>query len=104
MWPFKKKDMKKYRILEKRYSDGGVGFFPQCGDWWHGWRHYTIAPSRRGYDEPRSWLSYNTYEEAEKWLKREIAISREIAEGKRPKPSFPHVFAVKVIPHPVEED
>ena len=30
---------KKYRILEKRYSDGSVWYFPQIGDWWHGWRY-----------------------------------------------------------------
>jgi hypothetical protein len=94
---------KKYRILEKRYSDGGVGFFPQRGDWWHGWRYFADNSSRRGWDEPNSWLSYDTYEEAEQWLRREMAASREIAEGKRPKPSFPHVFAIKSIPHPVEE-
>jgi len=94
---------KKYRILEKRYSDGGVGFFPQCGDWWHGWRYFADNSSRRGWDEPRSWISYDTYEEAEKWLRREMAITKEIAEGKRPGPSFPPVFAVKTITHLIKE-
>ena len=30
----------KYRVLESRYSDGSVRFFPQNHDWWHGWRFY----------------------------------------------------------------
>lgn len=94
---------KKYRILEKRYSNGDVGFFPQSGDWWHGWRYFTVPSSRRGCDEPSSWLSYDTYEEAEKWLKREMTAYRAIADGKRPKPSFPFVFVTKSIPHPIEE-
>ena len=94
---------KKYRVLEKRYSDGGVGFFPQRGDWWHGWRYFADNSSRRGSDEPRSWLSYDTYEEAEKWLRREMAADKAIAAGERPRPSFPPVFAIKSIPHPVEE-
>lgn len=94
---------KKYRILEKRYSNGDVRFFPQCGDWWRGWRYFANNSSCRGWDEPRSWLSYGTYKEAENWLRREMAASREIAEGKRPEPSFPPVFAIKTIPHPVEE-
>lgn len=37
-------------------------------------------------------------------LKREMAAGREIAERKRPRPSFPHVFATESIPHPVEEE
>lgn len=94
----------KYRVLEKRYSNGGVRFFPQCGDWWHGWRYFADNSSRMGWDEPCSWMSYDTYEKAEKWLKLEMAARREIAEGNRPKPSFPAVFATKVIQHPVEEE
>jgi len=94
---------KKYRVLEKRYSDGNVRFFPQSGDWWHGWRYFADNSSRWGWDEPNSWISYDTHEKAEKWLKREMAARREIADGKRPKPSFPSVFATKVIPHPVGE-
>lgn len=95
---------KKYRILEKRYSNGDVGFFPQRGDWWHGWRYFADNSSRRGWDEPKSWLSFDTYEDAERWLKREMAASKEIAERKRPKPSFPNVFATEVILHPVKEE
>ena len=94
---------KKYRILEKRYSDGNVGFFPQRGDWWHGWMYFADNSSCRGCDEPGSWISYDTYEEAEKWLRREMAADKEIAEGKRPAPSFPPVFVTEAIPHPVEE-
>lgn len=95
---------KKFRILEKRYSDGGVGFFPQSGDWWHGWRYFADNSSCRAWDEPHLWLSYDTYEEAEKWIRREMAAAREIAEGKRSRPSFPHVFATESIPHPIEEE
>lgn len=95
---------KKYRILEKRYSDGSVGFFPQRGDWWNGWRYYADSSSRRGCDEPRSWLSYDTYEDAEKMIRREMAADRAIAAGERPKPSRTPVFVTGVIPHPVVED
>ena len=95
---------KKFRILEKRYSDGRVGFFPQSGDWWHGWRYFADNSSCRAWDEPHLWVSYDTYEEAEKWIRREMAAAREIAEGKRPRPSFPHVFATDTIPHPIEEE
>lgn len=95
---------KKFRVLERRYSDGSVGFFPQVGDWWHGWRFFANNSSRRGWDEPRCWISFDTYEEVENWLRCEMAARREIANGDRPKPSFPHLFTIKEIPHPVGED
>lgn len=29
----------KFRVEEKIYDDGRTRFFPQVGDWWHGWRY-----------------------------------------------------------------
>ena len=92
----------KYRILEKRYSDGDVRFFPQCGDWWNGWRHYSDNLSYKGCDEPRAWLSYATYEEAAARLKRIIAADKA-AKLNKPERK-PPVWPVKIIAHQIEEE
>lgn len=65
---------KKYRILEKHYSDGSVWYFPQIGDWWHGWRYICtkhVCPDI-GPDTTRN--AFKSYEDAEKYL--EDLISR----------------------------
>ena len=63
----------KYRVLESRYSDGSVRFFPQRGDWWHGWGFYGqntwSSWSNRGN---RVHIWFDTLEKAETFLKREV--------------------------------
>jgi len=103
MWPFskKKKAVKKYRILEKKYSDGDVRYFPQRGDWWNGWRCFSDNSTFKGWDEPKGWLSYKTFAEAETKLKRIIKADQEIDAGARQAPRT-HVWAVSTKAHLVE--
>ena len=64
----------KYRILEKRYSDGSVWYFPQMGDWWHGWRYICTRHPCPDIGPNTTKEVFNSYEDAEKYL--EDLISR----------------------------
>lgn len=91
---------KKYRVLEKRYSDGVVRFFPQVYDWWHGWRYFSNLNSYHSADEPHCWLWGDTLEKAKNWLLKEIELRRTAQAPERRKP----VFVTESIEHPVQEE
>ena len=94
----------KYRVLESRYSDGSVRFFPQSYDWWHGWRCYG----------QRFWTSWsNSSSSAPIWFdsleKAETFIGKQIEwlETNGPKKSYPYdgyVHQVKEIAHRYDKE
>jgi hypothetical protein len=65
---------KKYRILEKHYSDGSVWYFPQMGDWWHGWRYICTRHVCPDIGPNTTKEVFKSYEDAEKYL--EDLVSR----------------------------
>ena len=79
---------KKYRILEKRYSDGSVWYFPQMGDWWHGWRYICTRHMCPDIGPNTTKEVFKSYEDAEKYL--EDLVSR--LNNPNPKATF---WAVK---------
>lgn len=93
----------KYRVLESRYSDGSVRFFPQSGDWWHGWRFYGLntwsAFNNRGN---RVHVCFDTLEHAEAYLKRQIEW-RKTHDPKKVNPMDGYVHQVKEIIHKYDE-
>ena len=73
----------KYRIIESRYSDGSVRFFPQSGDWWHGWRFFAQKQwnewNNAGWPGIRIW--FYKFEDAAHWLEKEIGLKRTLGDG-----------------------
>jgi hypothetical protein len=64
----------KYRILEKHYSDGSVWYFPQMGDWWHGWRYICTRHPCPDIGPNTTKEVFKSYEDTEKYL--EDLVSR----------------------------
>lgn len=89
----------KYRVLESRYSDGSVRFFPQCGDWWHGWRTYAQPQwnnlSNRG---PGVKIWFDTLEKAQAYLDR-IIEWKKTHDPKKENVQDNLVYQVKEITH-----
>ena len=73
----------KYRVLESRYSDGSVRFFPQSGDWWHGWRFFGTrlwgCYSNRDYMMS---LWFDSFDEAARFLEAEIQCRQDCEKSK----------------------
>ena len=94
----------KYRILESRYSDGSVRFFPQRGDWWHGWGFYGqntwSSWSNRGN---RVHIWFDTLEKAETFLKREVEWNKT-HDPKKETVRDNLVYQVKEITHNYSEE
>jgi hypothetical protein len=88
----------KYRVLESRYSDGSVRFFPQRGDWWHGWGCYVKwfwnCWSNRGTHAP---IWFDSLEEAEAFLHKEIDWLKTF--GQKTNLRNDHVYQIKEIAH-----
>lgn len=93
----------KYRVLESRYSDGSVRFFPQSYDWWHGWRFYANSQwsdfDNRG---PGIRVWFDTLEKAEAYLKRQIEW-RKTHDPNKIDPMSGYVYRVKEIIHKYDE-
>ena len=94
----------KYRVYESRYSDGSVRFFPQCGDWWHGWRFYAQAQwsdfSNRG---PGVRIWFDTLEKAQAYLDR-IIEWRKTHDPKKENAQDKLVYQVKAVTHNYNEE
>ncbi len=94
----------KYRVLESRYSDGSVRFFPQSYDWWHGWRFYANSQwsdfDNRG---PGIRIWFDTLEKAETFLTREIEWLK-IHDPKKEAVVDGYIHQVKEIIHKYNGD
>jgi hypothetical protein len=94
----------KYRVLESRYSDGSVRFFPQNGDWWHGWRFYGkwlwSAYSARGTQAP---IWFDSLEEAEAFLHKQIDWLKTFGR-KTTRQTYGCVCMVKEIVHKYDKE
>ena len=93
----------KYRVLESRYSDGSVRFFPQNYDWWHGWRFYGqrfwTSWSNSGMVSAPIW--FDSLEKAEAYLHKQIDWLKTF--GRKTKPRGVYVHQVKEIIHNYNE-
>lgn len=95
----------KYRVLESRYSDGSVRFFPQKYDWWHWWRFYGqrfwTSWSNSGTISAPIW--FDSLEKAEAFLKREVEWLKT-HDPKKVNPMDGYVHQVKEIIHNYNEE
>jgi hypothetical protein len=90
----------KYRVLERKYANGNSLFFPQCHDWWHGWRFYS---STLEDGESRIRYFFHSLEEAKKWLDLRISLEKSLTQKSENicVPNYRYMY--KEIPHPMEE-
>lgn len=92
----------KYRVLESRYSDGSVRFFPQNYDWWHGWRFYGQRFWTNWSNNERSApIWFDSLEKAEKYLHKQIDWLKTF-DRKTKQPDC-YVHQVKEIIHKYDE-
>ena len=74
----------KFRVEEKIYDDGRSRFFPQVGDWWHGWRYFSESSAWDSVSFMR--VSFDSLDLANAYLERQ----RDAIEffGMRPSPTI----------------
>ena len=87
----------KFRVEEKIYDDGRTRFFPQVGDWWHGWRYFSECSA---WDSDSSVkLSFDSLDQANAYLKRQRGDIEFF--GMRPAPIIRH--CVKSVFHNLKD-
>ena len=86
----------KFRVEEKIYDDGQVRFFPQTGDWWHGWRYYADYSAWDPYSFMR--VSFDSLDQANDYLERQRDA---VKQGM--KPASTRRFCVKSVFHNLKD-
>ena len=83
----------KFRIAENHYSDNTIRYFPQIGDWWHGWQYYTFNDGL--YPASIKAISFDSLEEATNYIRKQKDFWEQ---GFKPKPRKPR-YLMKTIVH-----
>lgn len=83
----------KFRIAENHYSDNTIRYFPQIGDWWHGWQYYVFDDGM--YPTSRKVVSFDSLDEATDYIKKQKDFWDQ---GFKPKPRKPR-YLMKTIAH-----
>jgi len=84
---------RKFRVAENHYSDNTVRYFPQIGDWWHGWRYYGFDDGM--YPTSKKVVSFDSLDEAMDYIKKQKDFWDQ---GFKPKPRKPR-YLTKTIVH-----
>lgn len=84
---------RKFRVAENHYTDNTVRYFPQIGDWWHGWQYYAIDDGM--YPLSRKVISFDSLEEAENYIKKQ---KESWDKGMKPVPRE-YRYLMKTIVH-----
>lgn len=83
----------KFRIAENHYDDNTIKYFPQIGDWWRGWRYYSIEDGM--WPLSRKVISFDSLDEAKDFIKKQ---KESWDKGMKPAPRK-YRYLIKTIVH-----